>query len=620
MPENLVISLKISNFVVENHFFSNLDMYYKDYLQKPLFIATPGYEKLFPVLSVQRVIDNFVNSLDLSEVEATYKPGGAPPYHPSVLLKVILYAYSRNIYGCRPISELCEMDMVCQWFTNFEAPSFSTINRFRTVHLGDERTLALFAELVKILVNDDLVSFEECTYVDGTTVESRASRTKLVWVQAQRRFSEMNTNKINAIVNNARQAQAEDAKELLAEEDGNAQQGEVDNAEPTNNENESAESTESSDEQGEKKKRTRAVHMSEDQVRQIREELHAGKLNLSKAEEKELEERLDKADHYREVDQMCGDKSGTAITDPDSVAMHPKDDVMRKGQCRPMYDVQFMTQSQFILWFDLFGVTTDISAFPLFLNSLPQEFTPAMLAADAGYGSYENYLLAISRGIDPYFKYSLYDKESSPRFIPDPYKAEYLPELPDGSLKCPGGILRKTREAIEKKNGITYTMAYYRTDQCANCPFRDKCHGSTPKDYREVKRKKEWHLLKPQIKEKLDSELGQALLANRSKDVEPTFAHTKWAGAYRRFRHFGVKRCRMDLGLRAIAHNLKKYISHLKELIKGGLSPHLRAHYSPKTAQNSPIAAFWGTSIRIFRKIRAIVKILIDCEKFAAAA
>ena len=67
-----------------------------------------------------------------------------------------------------------------------------------------------------------------------------------------------------------------------------------------------------------------------------------------------------------------------------------------------------------------------------------------MLAADAGYGSYENYLLAISRGIDPYFKYSLYDKESAPRFTPDPYKAEYLPELPDGSLQCPGGILRKT--------------------------------------------------------------------------------------------------------------------------------------------------------------------------------
>ena len=168
-----------------------------------MFIPVPGYDELFPRLSVQRVINNFVDGLDLRDVEATYKEGGAPPYHPSVLLKVVLYAYARNIYGCRPIADLCRLDAVCQWFTNYEAPSFSTINRFRSVHLGDERTVSLFTRLVETLVSEGMVSFEECTYVDGTTVESRASRTKLVWAQTQRRYAEQNTAKIKAIVENA---------------------------------------------------------------------------------------------------------------------------------------------------------------------------------------------------------------------------------------------------------------------------------------------------------------------------------------------------------------------------------------------------------------------------------
>ena len=576
-------------------------MYYKDYQQKPLFITVPDYDELFPKMSVQRVIDNFVNSLDLRDVEATYKEGGAPPYHPSVLLKVVLYAYSRNIYGCRPIADLCHMDLVCQWFTNFESPSFSTINRFRSEHLGDERTVGVFAKLVEILVSDGLVNFEECTYVDGTTIESRASRTKLVWVQSQRRFAEQNRAKIEAIVESARRAQQEDA-EGLADDGGDSHDDDASSSSPASN---GDKSPASSDEIGNKKKRDRSVHMSAEQVGKIRSELAEGNLNLSAAAKRELEERLEKADIYRQRDEMCGGKSGTASTDPDRVAMHPKEDPCHTGPCRPMYNVQFMTQSQFLTWFDLFGVPTDVSTFPMFLDTLPKEFTPATIAADAGYGSYENYMFAIGKGIDPYLKYSMYDKERSSRFIPDPYQAEYLPEQADGTLKCPGGTLHKIREVTETKNGVTTTEEYYRTNQCASCPFHNQCHRKYLKDYREVRRKKEWHQIKPLIKEKLDSDEGNTLLRNRTKDVEPTFAHTKWSGAYRRFRHFGIDKCRMDLAIRAIAHNLKKYTAHLKRHTSGHTGTHSHAHNRLIIAQNSAILAIWSQIKQISQNICA---------------
>lgn len=535
-------------------------MRFKDHLQRPMFIILPQYDELFPKGSVQRVIDNFVNKIDLSDVEATYQEGGAPPYHPSVLLKVVLYAYTRNIYGCRPISDLCRQDMVCQWYTCFEAPSFSTINRFRSEHMGLERTVSVFSDLVRILVADGLVCFEECTYTDGSTMESRASRTQLVWAQTCRRYAEGNAARIEELVAEARQQQEADAASEAAASDAGETDAHGGGTEAVSaGTPEATAETADTETKGGKKKRGREVHMSAERVEEIRREMRSGNLGLSDSKREELEDRLDRADRYRREDDLCGDRSGTAVTDPDSVAMHPKDDVRRTGPCLPMYNMQMMTQNQFILWAGLYGRTTDVSVFGPFMQSVPGWMVPLKMAADAGYGSTENYLLAESLGTEPFFKYPLYDKECGERFKPSPYVSEYMPVLPDGSLQCPGGVMEKAWERTEEKNGVSVTTVCWRTERCAQCPHRQECHGKNPRDSREVRRKKEWAEIKPAVKARLDSDEGRLLLRNRSKDVEPTFAHTKWAGDYGRFRHFGVGKCTMDLFIRVIAHNLKKY-------------------------------------------------------------
>lgn len=541
-------------------------MRFKDYNQRQLFIYLPEYDTLFPKGSVQRVIDNFVNSIDLSDVLDTYLPGGAPPYHPSVILKIVLYAYSKNIYGCRPISDLCRYDLVCQWFCNFENPSPSTINRFRSEHLGLERTVDIFIKLVRILLKDGLVSFEQCTYVDGTTIESRASRTKLVWTQSIRRFAEGNTKRIEELMAAARTQQQldkdeEDAKGNPSNGNDSQPKDNVAGSEPVSDagvKNDATVNNEAKDTG--KKKRDKDVHMSSERVEDIRKQIESGELQLTEGKKNELIERLNRADRYRHEDELCDDKSGTAITDPDSVAMHPKDDVRHIGPCLPMYNLQLMTQSQFILWGCIFGKASDMSAFAPFLSSIPDEFIPSRMAADAGYGSTENILLAQKRNITPFFKYALYEKECAPNFKENTFLAEYMPELPDGNLKCPGGTLVKQRETVDECNGVTTTTVYYHTDDCAQCPLRSKCHGKNLRDYRDVKRKKEWAQLKPVVKANLNSEEGQQLLRQRSKDVEPTFAHTKWNGAYKRLRHFGSVKCMTDLFIRFIAHNLKKYV------------------------------------------------------------
>jgi len=61
--------------------------------------------------SLHSLIDN---EIDLSLFELRYKNDetGAPAYDPAILLKIILYAYSRGITSSRKIAQSCEENII----------------------------------------------------------------------------------------------------------------------------------------------------------------------------------------------------------------------------------------------------------------------------------------------------------------------------------------------------------------------------------------------------------------------------------------------------------------------------------------------------------------------------
>ena len=58
-----------------------------------------------------RMVDALVESLNLESFRKLYKECGRSPYHPRMMLKVILYAYMNNIYSCRKIEKLLHRDI-----------------------------------------------------------------------------------------------------------------------------------------------------------------------------------------------------------------------------------------------------------------------------------------------------------------------------------------------------------------------------------------------------------------------------------------------------------------------------------------------------------------------------
>ena len=59
-------------------------------------------EKIAPHAPV-RLVNQIVDTLDISEVINTYKGGGSSAYSPRMMLKLVIFAYLNNIYSCRKI-------------------------------------------------------------------------------------------------------------------------------------------------------------------------------------------------------------------------------------------------------------------------------------------------------------------------------------------------------------------------------------------------------------------------------------------------------------------------------------------------------------------------------------
>jgi transposase len=114
--------------------------------------------------------------LDLSAVRASYaEERGHPPYHPGMMVALLLYAYSRGVYSSRRIAQGCEERVDFMAVAGLNKPDFRTISAFRRRHLA---ALAdLFAQVLKLCQAAGLVTLGHVA-VDGTKLKANASRHK----------------------------------------------------------------------------------------------------------------------------------------------------------------------------------------------------------------------------------------------------------------------------------------------------------------------------------------------------------------------------------------------------------------------------------------------------------
>jgi transposase len=113
----------------------NKPVIFKTYIQDQLSLLPPSYDELVPINHPVRVVNTIIDNIDISVLEKGYKRGGTSSYHPRMLLKVIIYAYLRNLYSSRKIEQALGENIHFMWLSGQSRPDHNTINDFRVKRL-----------------------------------------------------------------------------------------------------------------------------------------------------------------------------------------------------------------------------------------------------------------------------------------------------------------------------------------------------------------------------------------------------------------------------------------------------------------------------------------------------
>lgn len=149
---------------------------FRTYEPDQMLLLPPSLQDWVPEDHLARYISDLVDSMDLSEIEGAYtEERGYPPYHPCMMLKLLLYGYCTGTYSSRKIAAKLADSVAFRFLAAGNDPDFRTINDFRKRH-GVALT-GLFDQVLQVCREAGLVKLGRVA-VDGTKIKANASKHK----------------------------------------------------------------------------------------------------------------------------------------------------------------------------------------------------------------------------------------------------------------------------------------------------------------------------------------------------------------------------------------------------------------------------------------------------------
>jgi len=502
---------------------------FKTYDQAQLSLLPPSYDDLVPKNHPVRVVNSIIDGLNIDTLISTYKGGGTSSYHPRMLLKVIIYAYLRNLYSSRKIEQALQENIHFMWLSGHNKPDHNTINDFRGKRLKGHLK-KIFNQVVILLNEQGYLSIKDI-YVDGTKIEANANRYTFVWAKSIK----TSRNRIEKQLKELwRYVETVYANEEQLPNTPNFEAIDPDSVSQTIDQINQALSGKEVD-------------------KKVKQKLNYAKKNWPGNVQK-----------YNKQESQIGSRNSMSKTDPDATFMRMKDDHMENGQLKPGYNLQASTNNQFVVNYTLAQTTADTTTLIDHVENFIESYQdiPDSLTADAGYGSEENYTDLEDKNIEAFVKYNYFHKEQLEEKrgkTKHPFAASKLHYNSDtDTYYCPMG---QPMEHIgdykrETKTGYQQTISRYQAKNCQGCPLRGGCYKA--KGNRIIERNHNLVRLKTKAKNNLLSPEGVAHRKRRCWDVEAVFGNIKQNMNFKRFMLRGIDKVETEIGLIAMAHNLKK--------------------------------------------------------------
>ncbi|WP_225432291.1 transposase [Limosilactobacillus reuteri] len=247
-----------------------------------------------------------------------------------------------------------------------QRPTYRTIARFIVSNELTEMSQTSFKEFHDYLQKTGLI--DEASFIDGTKILANANKYSFVWKKRTIKYSDLNVAKTWQLINKIQREVS------LAT---NLDDFQIDELDTT-------------------------IALLEQRIEELNKQVdETAKVspNPAKQERRHAKKYLHSLDHCRQKDleykiqiATAGQRNSYSKTDHDATFMRLKEDPMRNGQTKPAYNLQIMTNSQFVLGYDLMQNPTDTRTLISFLTQLAQnEVLGREIVADAGYGSERNY-------------------------------------------------------------------------------------------------------------------------------------------------------------------------------------------------------------------------------------
>ena len=463
-----------------------------------------------------------------------YNRMGRPGYNRVNMLKTILFGFMETGYASlRELEDRCKVNIRYMYLMDHEIPCYRSFSYFIREELTDTVEDIFRAILGQIQRTEGLDL--DHLYIDGSKFEANANKYSWVWKKATEKSRYRLYGKITALLM--------ELQEMLSYTGIRIE---------TN--------TEYTPDSLDLILDRLAYMFRIDESRFVYGRGH------HKSPEQRYYETLkgyrDKLSEYVVKIGICGpERNSYSKTDHDATFMRIKTDYMGNDQLLPAYNVQIGVADEYIAVMDVQQYRADMDCFIPLMEQFYKlhGFYPKYPIADAGYGSYNNYLFCQEHGMEKYMKFPMYQKETEDEeYHQDPFRAVNFQTDKDGDLVCPNG--KKFHFAYRKTikgNQYGRQEEYYTCEDCSNCPYAEQCK-KTDKN-RTVKLNTELTAMHKEVIENLGDIHGALLRMNRSIQAEGTFGIMKYDRWYKRIVRRGMESVRLELYLVSIGHNLYKY-------------------------------------------------------------
>jgi transposase len=150
---------------------------FRPYEPDQMLLMPVALQEWLPEDHLAYFIFDIVDHLDLSLIMVRYEgeERGYPPYHPGMMVKVLVYAYCIGVPSSRRIQRRLHEDIAFRVLAANNTPDFRTISDFRKDHL--EALGSLFVQVLQLCQRAGLVKLGHVS-LDGTKVRANASKHK----------------------------------------------------------------------------------------------------------------------------------------------------------------------------------------------------------------------------------------------------------------------------------------------------------------------------------------------------------------------------------------------------------------------------------------------------------